>query len=392
MRNAAGLLGGALFKLFKDIELMRLISFRRSGVVALSFSVVSVVLAGCGSGSFLESDTVDYKSARQGPRLEVPPDLTPLGDNDNYRISGGTIDYTAYMENSSAPAVAGFSNVVGDVSMKRDGDKRWLVVERSPEEIWSTLEVFWQDLGFALVVAEPRLGLLETDWAENRANIPQDFIRRSIGRVFDSVYSTGERDKFRTRVEISAQGTEIFITHRGVEEVYSDRERVTTVWQPRAANPDLEAELLRRLMVRLGVSEEHSEAAVAGADDASARTQMLTLDGNPALALNEPLDNAWRWVGISLDRISFTVVDRDRQSGVYHVRYIDPVADTVANELGLLRGLFGGRRSQNTDRDYQIKLSASGSDTMIQVLSKDGGVPDAQVAARILDALAKDLR
>jgi len=376
--------------LFKDIQLMRLISLRRGGMAALS--VVSMMLAACGTGSLLETDTVDYKSARQGPRLDVPPDLTPLGNSDNYRVPGGGVDYATYMENSGAPAVTGLTNSVGDVSMKRDGDKRWLVVERSPEQIWGTLEAFWQDLGFALVVDEPSLGLLETDWAENRANIPQDFIRRSLGKVFDSVYSTGERDKFRTRVEISAKGTEIFITHRGVEEVYSDREKISTVWQPRASNPDLEAELLRRLMMRLGVSEEQSRAAVARVDDTSGRTQLLTLEGSPALELNEPFDDAWRWVGISLDRISFTVVDRDRQAGIYHVRYIDPVADTVANEKGLLSGLFGGRKPQNTDKDYQIKLSSSGSGTIIQVLNKDGGVVDSQVATRILSALAKDLR
>lgn len=370
---------------------MKLISLRSGGIVALSS--FSMMLAACTSSSFFESDTVDYKSARQSPtRLNVPPDLTKLGDSENYQIPGSTVDYTGYMEGAEGPATTGLSNSMADVTLKRDGDRRWLLVERSPEEIWGTLEAFWQDLGFVLVVDEPRLGLLETDWAENRAKIPQDFIRNTIGKILDSVYSTGERDKFRTRVEISNEGTEIFITHRGVEEVYGDREQVTTVWQPRATDPDLEAEMLRRLMVRLGVTEEQSKTAIAQADDTPGRTQMLTLDGSPALELNEAFDDAWRWVGISLDRISFTVVDRDRQGGIYHVRYIDPVADTVANEPGLLRGIFGGRKAQNTEKDYQLKLNASGNSTIIQVLDKDGGVLDSQVATRILSALAKDLR
>ncbi|MGL4667008.1 MAG: outer membrane protein assembly factor BamC [Saezia sp.] len=368
---------------------MKLIPFRRGGVAALF--AVSIMLSACGTGSILESDTVDYKSARQGSRLDVPPDLTKLQQNENFQVPGGAVDFSTYMQGTETPTVAGLSNSVGDVTMKRDGDRRWLLVERSPEKIWGTLEAFWQDLGFVLVVDEPRLGLLETDWAENRANIPQDFIRRSLGKVFDSVYSTGERDKFRLRVEVSAEGTEVYITHRGVEEVYNDQQKVTTVWQPRPTSPDLEAEMLRRLMVRLGASQEQSRAAIAQAGDALGRTQMLTRDGSPELELNEAFDDAWRWVGISLDRISFTVVDRDRQAGIYHVRYIDPVVDTVANEPGLLRGLFGGKKAGNPADDLQIKLNPSGARTLIQVLSKDGGAADPQVATRILNALAKDL-
>ena len=42
---------------------------------------------------------------------------------------------------------------------------------------------------------------METDWAENRANLPQTGLRKLIGKALDSVYDTGMRDMFRTRVE-----------------------------------------------------------------------------------------------------------------------------------------------------------------------------------------------
>lgn len=372
---------------------MKLISLRSGHVMALSV-LTSLMLGAC-SGTLFQTDTVDYRSARQAPRLELPPDYTKLEPNQNYQIPGSVVDYESYISQTQEPSaiVRGFTNTVGNIEMKRDGDKRWLVVEgKTPEEIWSSLEAFWQDSGFALVVDEPSLGILETDWAENRANIPQDFIRRGLGKIFDSLYSTGERDKFRTRIEVTDLGTEVFITHRGVEEVYSDREQVTTVWQPRASNPDLEAEMLRRLMMRLGATEEQSKAAVEQPQQTQGRTQLLMVDGHPELILHENFEEAWRWVGISLDRLSFTVIDRDLASGIYNVRYVDPVVDTVANEPGLLKRIFGGKPALNPANDYQVKVASSNNGTLITLLDKDGGAVDVNVARRILELLEKDLR
>ncbi len=111
-----------------------------------------------------------------------------------------------------------------------------------------------EDNGLSLTVDQSTLGIMETDWNENRAKIPRDFIRTTLGKVFDGMYSTPERDKYRTRLERDANGnTEIYISHRGVIETITLHEaRDTTVWQPRAADPELEAEFLQRLDGQIG--------------------------------------------------------------------------------------------------------------------------------------------
>lgn len=153
---------------------------------------------------------------------------------------------------------------LGDVRIERDGNQRWLVVNRPADKLWEPVRDFWQESGFNLDQAEPNVGIMETDWAENRAKLPHDFIRSTLGKMLDSLYSTGERDKFRTRLERNANGsTEIYITHRGMIEVYGTTTKDNTVWQPRPSDPELETEFLRRLMVKLGVSQEQSKAIVA---------------------------------------------------------------------------------------------------------------------------------
>lgn len=375
---------------------MKKVSLRVGSLLAVL--VASVGITGCETAnSLLTTDKIDYHSATLRPTLEVPPDLTKLENNQNYTVQGAISAnelQTAQQAAQNANNSSIIGNSVGDVTMKRDGNRRWLLVERTPEQLWSTVEAFWQDLGFVLRVDEPKLGIMETDWAENRAKIPQDFVRRTLGSIFDSLYSTGERDMYRTRLEVTPAGTEIYITHRGVEEVYSSNDKTTTMWQPRAVDPELEAEMLRRLMVRLGVSEEQAQQAVAQVQSMPARAHIIEVNGQPAVRLDEGMDDAWRWVGISLDRLSFTVVNRDRSTGMYQVRYVDPVADTRASEKGLFSGWFGGSGNQPSSQTYQIKLTAASDTpnaTVIQVFDEKGQPVSQQIATRITNALAKDL-
>jgi outer membrane protein assembly factor BamC len=193
---------------------------------------------------------------------------------------------------------------------------------------------------------QPNLGIMETDWAENRAKLPQDFIRNSLGKVLDSLYSTSERDRFRTRLERSASGgTEIYVSHRGMVEVYNSQQKDQTVWQPRPSDPELEAEFLRRLMIKLGVPQEQSKALVASGA-AKPTSRVATVGATPVVQIDEGFDRAWRRVGLALDRTGFTVEDRDRAQGMYFVRYVEPSAEK--NDAGFLGKLFG--RSERPTR------------------------------------------
>ena len=167
----------------------------------LVIALMLATLAGCTSvGNLLEGDRIDYKSADkvQAPKLDVPPDLTQLQRENRYSIpeaNKGVATASAYtLEQASAPTkdvVAVAPSSKGDIRIERDGSQRWLVVSKSPEDLWPQIKDFWQDSGFLINVESPDTGVMETDWAENRAKIPQDFVRNTLGKVFDSLYSTG---------------------------------------------------------------------------------------------------------------------------------------------------------------------------------------------------------
>ncbi|MGZ5203049.1 MAG: outer membrane protein assembly factor BamC, partial [Telluria sp.] len=254
---------------------------------AVALTLVSLSLAAC--TTVFESDKVDYRSAKKAAPLDIPPDLTQLQKDNRYAVPDGRGVATASgfqqaRGNQALPAVAG--GTVGPVStdavrIERAGDERWLVVKQTPEQLWPQLEAFWPSVGFTVETENAQTGIMETNWAENRAKIPMDIIRRTIGKVFDSAYSSGERDKFRTRLERRPDGsTEIYISHRGAEEVPVGAQRETTTWVGRKSDPGLEAEFLGRLMAQLTGATKPADvkAATAAVVNATPEAQHAKLE------------------------------------------------------------------------------------------------------------------
>ena len=368
-------------------------------------AALALVIAGCG-GSLFEGTKVEYKSAGKLPSLEVPPDLTSPTRDDRYQIPDvsptGTATLSTYNAERGGAARAGATEVlpaVDRVRIERAGTQRWLVVPETPEKIWPVVKEFWQELGFLIKLEIPEAGVMETDWAENRAKIPQDFIRNTIGKLIEGAYSTSERDKFRTRLERGKDPgtTEIYISHRGVAEVYTDLKQDKTVWQPRPSDPELEAEFLRRLMVRFGVEDSKARSQLA-ADKRIERAKLVrTQAGSGVLELSEPFDRAWRRVGLALDRVGFTVEDRDRSNGTYFVRYVDPEKDAQSkgkNE-GLLSRLMFWRSKDDTRsaEQYRVQVKDAQNDSaQVLVLNKEGVADTSETAGKILSLLHDQLK
>jgi len=363
---------------------------RTPGLRLSALALAATLASGC---SVLQEDRIDYKSAKQVSTLEVPPDLTQLSRDSRYVVPGNAVTASGYQVAQPAQRMATAATQVGDVRIERSGNQRWLVIDRPADALWSPIRDFWQENGFLLVLDQENLGLMETDWAENRAKLPQDIIRQTLGKVFDSLYSTGERDKFRTRLERTATGgTEIFISHRGMIEVYARERDDSTVWQPRPADPELEAEFLRRLMVKLGVQNAQAQALLA-TNPAQPDARVATVDNRPVVQLSDDFDRAWRRVGLALDRTGFTVEDRDRSQGTYFVRYVMDEDSTPASKPGLLSRWFGGSSSQDkTPVRYRIQVRSANNQSTVSVLDANGQPAPAAAAQRIVQVLAADLR
>ena len=357
-------------------------------------TVVALIFSGCSiSDTLSERNKIDYKSAGKLPPLDIPPDLSAVKPDDQFNVPENSNRTLSGFERGRLSSPTGLISTgllpQSDVAkLERAGSQRWLTVAMPPEKIWPILRDFWQESGFMVETENQSTGIVETNWAENRAKLPQDLLRRTLGRVADGLYSTSERDRFRTRLErgITPNSTEIYISHRGMIEVYTQgTTREQTVWQARPSDPELEIELLRKLLVKLGAPQNTASSVVNNA--ATAQKAVLTAPATSAtsasgstlsqIAINEPFDRAWRRVGLALDRSGFTVEDRDRSQGLYFVRYIDPEVEMKAvdgKKPGFFGNLFTSSAKPVTPAQYRIRVAnASGANqTEVNVLSKEG--------------------
>ena len=367
---------------------------------AAAVLAAAALAAACSTGkSLIYGKQVDYQSARTLPSLEVPPDLTAPGGDNRYSVPGATTasGYQAERAQQQATSSNTVLPEVPEMHVERDGNVRWLVVRNeTPAQLWPKLKDFWQANGFLVELDEPNLGVMQTNWAENRAKLPSDVNRFTLARVFGPLYSTGERDKFRTRLERTpdGKGSEIYITHFGLKEVYADNDKSSTAWEPRAPDPGLEAIYLRRLMVQLGAKEQAAQQQVAAAAGGKPMAELRTSPGGEeTLAVLEPFDRAWRRVGLALDRIGFTVEDRNRDKGVYYVRYADPAGQTEKKK-GMFSWLAFWRSDEKkvVAEQYRVVVKDAKDNSIVEVQDKTGATLNSSTAHRILSLLNEQLK
>ncbi len=377
--------------------MQKIFLFFRTGLIIL----LGCAIFACGITKKADSNRKgDYKSSRTLPPLEVPPDLTSSTIDDTAPVPtvSSTASLSDYSSRQHLPEARIGASVLPEQSnlrVERDGDRQWLVIDGEPDKIWPVLRQFWTSNGFVIKLDEPQIGIMETEWAENRADIPRGGIRKLFGKAIDFVYSSGTRDKFRVRLERGEQEgyTELYLTHRGMEEVVQgvDGEDTATLWRPRPSDPELEAEMLKRLMVSLGVQQQRAESLLAQQVSQQPKARLTQgEDEETTLILAEPFAQAWRRTGIALDRVGFVVEDRNRSDGLYFVLYDDP--EKSQKKRGWLSKLnpFGGESAKS--EKYQIQLSSNESETRVIVLSKKGKQDNSGTSRRILALLYDQLK
>lgn len=417
-------------------------------IVAIS---VSTLLSACDSIPFVDK-TPDYKGAGRSKPLEVPPDLTSISSSDTFSVPGASTSYSSYSQNQGEQVEEKEKILPNpdNVRLERAGSQRWLVVQASPEKIWPVIRDFWSELGFAVRVENPQTGVMETEWVD-----PTSLTKDKEGNYLDKfqgwldkLNTLNNRQKFRTRIDYGpdANTTEIYMSHRSVSEVQDDgKERVLTSAgvvengyklntrskndEARSDAEDIDAELLRRLMVRLGVEDKKSRSIVASVNNELRATINKEADGAYNLTVDDAFDRAWRRVGLALDRVGFVVEDRDRTQGLYYVRYTDiDVEDGTKKKKGLLDKLkFWGDDEkeaaakeaeekpvaqkdtgmvdklkfwkatdvEKTDpnKQYRVKIEESGdNNSMITITDKDGKRNRSTTANRIISLLYEQLK
>lgn len=349
-------------------------------------------LSGCSTWNQLmgTEESVDYRSTVRADPLSIPPDLTQVNQDARYRAPEGTATFSEYAQTEQQRrSVTDADRVLPQqegIRVMRDGDLRWLVVDQPAEEIYPRIIEFWNMQGFTIRNQDPRAGVIETDWAENRAKIPEGWIRRALGAIIDQVFDSGERERFRTRLERVGDRTEIYVSHQHMEETPT-ADGTTFKWVFGQEDPGLNAAMLARMMVFLGTDVDRAQQLVTEAEQNPQTPDIRTAeDGTAQLVMDEAFDRAWRRVGVAIDSAGFTVDDRDRSTGDFYVRYLDVDTGVKIEQQNFIGRLFGQRNTAEAEQ-YRINVAQQGAGSRVAVLDAQGQVQDTETARRILSVL-----
>ena len=367
-------------------------SFRTVGGCLAAVAIASL-LGACETTTTV-GKKIDYKSASTAPALEIPPDLTTPSYDDRYAM--------ATASGAAAAKAAGKTSELlprnADARLVRSGSERWLVVKTTPEAAWNSMREFWTQNGFVIAQEQPALGIMETDWAENRAEAPQDAVQKYVSKYLDFLTDTYKRDKFRTRIERGSEpGTvEIYISHRGAQQVPTKVNQGSPedwVWTTTPPNPELEAEFLQRALVKFGTPATQATQAVAALPQQPAKARIeKTSDGTNRLVVDDQFDRAWRRVGLALDRTGFTVVDRDRSQGLYFVRYSNPDLNSKQSKSWLESLKFWKADSKDKPEQYRVVVTQADPNSVVTVQDPAGQTDRSPNGDKILALLQDQLK
>lgn len=357
-----------------------------------------ILVSGCAQmRSVLEGDnSVDYKSVVMTDPLSIPPDMTQAASDPRYRApAGGTTTFNQFQQAGQQAAAKGATAAQSavlptrsDMRVLRDGDLRWLSIDMPADKVFSLAADFWSENGFTLDVTDPKAGLLVTNWAENRAKIPESWIRQLLGSVLQGLWDSGTRDKFRTRIERAGNRTEVYISHQHMDEIATGSDGTDIRWVRGKEDPGLNAAMLARMMVFMGedVDGARKKMAQAVANPQSPKVVTPATDQS-VLIISENFDRAWRRVGVALDSGGFAVDDRDRSAGDYYVRYVDSDTGIKREDPNFLSRLFGAKDPGKAPT-YRIHLDSRGNQTEVTVLNEKGVRDESATAKRLLAVLA----
>lgn len=378
-----------------------------------STALVALFLSGCGGMNveeYLPDKKVEYKKTTEvGNNLELPPDLTNVRVGSELYVPGtSTSGVATYSEFLGEQRVSGRSLKsqtvvlpdVDNIELKRDGSERWLVIQSPPQSVWQSATSFWQENGILLVEQDPTVGVMKTGWLENRADIGEDVITNFLKEYVGGLYDAATRDQFRIRLESGSEPgtTELYLTHFGLQQTgvvsagQSDAE--TFIWEPRPRDITLEAEMLRRMMVYMGVEEQRAQNLVAKKSATKAsRSELVRNPRDVRLLINESFSRSWRLTGLALDRVGFAVEDRDRSAGIYYVRYNDPLANVETEEGWLSKLKFWGDSDEAIeDERFQIQIQPTATVTEVVVLDEQGQRLVTDTAGRILGLIHEQIK
>lgn len=366
---------------------------------ALLVGLFVFTLSACSSTTVVDDDYKGVYNTKKSTKhaLEVPPDLVAPDSSNALNIpslSGSGANFSEYSNLGAGSGNNVLPKSAAGTRFVREGRSFWLEIESKPDEIWRQARSFFMDLGFSFVRENPVNGLIETNWLENRLDVPTGWFSSLLGGLF----STGLMDKYRIRIEHGDKDNVslLFITHQGLKEVsygnWSETD-YSIKWQPRESDPELEAEMLQRFLVFRGVAKAQAKQLTSQKKNIEIAKLVKDKSGlNNIIEVNEIFPRTWRRISIALDRMGLVIEDRNRSKGIYYIKTTEDFIKGDSEDKSWLESIFTSKNEQLKIEPFQLSVDDVENKTIIGILNGSGEKDNSKTGYFILKKLQAQLR
>lgn len=360
-------------------------------------------LTACSTSELIDTlpdNRPDYKTSRTTNPLEIPPDLTQSSIDDSLVVAelAGTENASlSDYQNERSGRHNKTDNLAESLkNIQRSGDASWIEIDAKPGDVFKNAKSFWVNNGLRLSRVDANIGIMETDWLENKANLPTSGLSSLLSAVISGLHDEGVRDKFRTRVDYDGQRSYVYVTHYGAteEEITEQgkvvkgkgggKQRSTTdyAWMASSRNPELEVEMLRRLNLYLQKSGKQSAVAASTAKEKQGNIHFSQLpDGTPALVIDADFNRAWTLLGIAIDRAGYELNTQNRKGGTY------TFAKVTERKVGFIL-----KEIERDIETYDIGLADQGSRQIAVLRSVNQQRPTSAQAQAVLQKISQEIQ
>lgn len=360
-------------------------------VIASTGILLTILLAGCGQSSLDRR----YLDASTASALELPPDLTVYEDESKFELPA---IFSGDGSRDKLPVLA----KVDSLRLQGSIDFYWLSVQAPVDNLYQLVRNFWASEGYRLELDEPVIGVMQTEWVhKNQGGAEKD--QSWFARLFSSEDLSASQDQFKTRIERDEAGqrSRIYITHRATEYVHTisagpqdSVDGTDNEWHFRQPEPELEVEMLSRLMIYLGLQQDDVEAQLADIKLFSPRAFMHidAEENSPYLLLKDAYPIAWNRVYHQLERLNFEIAGAEFDSGIFNEGTIMVNTEIVEGKQNSgLFSLFSSSESSNKKIVLVIEEETHKT-TRVTLETLDGDLDSSAEGAKFLTLLYQNIR
>jgi len=343
---------------------------------------------------------INYFSDKSLTPLEVPPDLTSPSYENAFRIQAFVEDIDLNVVNLSNTEKISEINqkileVPARIEIKSAGTRKWLIVEKEPELVWDLAKQFLREQGFSLKKIDKKLGLIETNYLENKPDIPASsmgFIRSMLASQIDNVsYTLPSVDSYSLRIEPIKKGksTEVYLSISSMAEVITNSGgQESTLWQFKERNISLETEMLYKLMIYLGSDSAEAREKILAAQKNSkiSINQTIDINGFSKLLINFGIEEAWDNVSWAINNINLEVESKDVKEKSFYINA------ARSSDKGFFTKVFGDDAVRKIFRIYLRPKSKSETEVLFLDVSEENETETKQFSSEIMRLISDQLR